>query len=205
MVSAGSGLGVPPHSELTNPASNLSTVAVLPVCAEVPMMAFTLELQHALKAIGEWGEGHGEVGPGSPGISQLDDTPRGARGERARQGWATGLGDRLSPGAADWFLTSLPHLLLGPTLLLNSDIIRARLGASALDRCVGRVEGSREHEPGFASGSIYGCTPPVEQLRGRRAADRLLSGRQLPQPSGRGLWLSSSQPGTPWSLGSAGP
>ncbi|XP_011837447.1 PREDICTED: neuropathy target esterase [Mandrillus leucophaeus] len=69
----GSGLGVPPHSELTNPASNLATVAVLPVCAEVPMVAFTLELQHALQAI-------------------------------------------------------------GPTLLLNSDIIRARLGASALDR-----------------------------------------------------------------------
>uniref|UniRef100_A0A2K6V5J6 lysophospholipase n=1 Tax=Saimiri boliviensis boliviensis TaxID=39432 RepID=A0A2K6V5J6_SAIBB len=67
-----SGLGVPPHSELTNPASNLATVAVLPVCAEVPMVAFTLELQHALQAI-------------------------------------------------------------GPTLLLNSDIIRARLGASALD------------------------------------------------------------------------
>ncbi|XP_064427760.1 patatin-like phospholipase domain-containing protein 6 isoform X1 [Mirounga angustirostris] len=69
---AGSGLGVPPHSELTNPASNLATVAVLPVCAEVPMVAFTLELQHALQAI-------------------------------------------------------------GPTLLLNSDTIRARLGASALD------------------------------------------------------------------------
>ncbi|XP_048198094.1 patatin-like phospholipase domain-containing protein 6 isoform X1 [Perognathus longimembris pacificus] len=69
---AGSGLGVMPHSELTNPASNLATVAVLPVCSEVPMMAFTLELQHALQAI-------------------------------------------------------------GPTLLLNSDIIRARLGASALD------------------------------------------------------------------------
>ncbi|XP_074061205.1 patatin-like phospholipase domain-containing protein 6 isoform X2 [Macrotis lagotis] len=68
----GSGLGVPPPSELTNPASNLATVAVLPVCAEVPMVAFTLELQHALRAI-------------------------------------------------------------GPTLLLNSDIIRARLGASALD------------------------------------------------------------------------
>uniref|UniRef100_A0A671EUP1 lysophospholipase n=1 Tax=Rhinolophus ferrumequinum TaxID=59479 RepID=A0A671EUP1_RHIFE len=68
----GSGLGVPPHSELTNPASNLATVAVLPVCAEVPMVAFMLELQHALQAI-------------------------------------------------------------GPTLLLNSDIIRARLGASALD------------------------------------------------------------------------
>nr|KAF6349754.1 patatin like phospholipase domain containing 6 [Myotis myotis] len=68
----GSGLGVPPPSELTNPASNLATVAVLPVCAEVPLVAFTLELQHALQAI-------------------------------------------------------------GPTLLLNSDIIRARLGASALD------------------------------------------------------------------------
>ncbi|KAG8519261.1 Neuropathy target esterase [Galemys pyrenaicus] len=68
----GSGLGVPPHSELTNPASNLATVAILPVCAEVPVVAFTLELQHALQAI-------------------------------------------------------------GPTLLLNSDIIRARLGASALD------------------------------------------------------------------------
>ncbi|ELK08100.1 Neuropathy target esterase [Pteropus alecto] len=72
VVSAGSGLGVPPHSELTNPASNLATVAVLPVCAEVPMVAFMLELQHALRAI-------------------------------------------------------------GPTLLLNSEIIRARLGASALD------------------------------------------------------------------------
>uniref|UniRef100_A0A8C0HHH5 lysophospholipase n=1 Tax=Chelonoidis abingdonii TaxID=106734 RepID=A0A8C0HHH5_CHEAB len=58
--------------ELTNPASNLSTVAVLPVCDDVPMAAFTLELEHALNAI-------------------------------------------------------------GPTLLLTSDIIRARLGASALD------------------------------------------------------------------------
>ncbi|XP_044528907.1 patatin-like phospholipase domain-containing protein 6 isoform X2 [Gracilinanus agilis] len=66
------GLGVPPPSELTNPANNLATVAVLPVCAEVPMVAFTLELQHALRAI-------------------------------------------------------------GPSLLLNSDTIRARLGASALD------------------------------------------------------------------------
>ena len=34
------------------------------------------------------------------------------------------------------FLTPLPHPFSGPTLLLNSDIIRARLGASALDRCV---------------------------------------------------------------------
>uniref|UniRef100_A0AAR2JJC2 lysophospholipase n=1 Tax=Pygocentrus nattereri TaxID=42514 RepID=A0AAR2JJC2_PYGNA len=35
-----------------NPASNLSTVAVLPVSEEVPLTAFTLELQHALIAIG---------------------------------------------------------------------------------------------------------------------------------------------------------
>uniref|UniRef100_A0A8D2LKN4 lysophospholipase n=2 Tax=Varanus komodoensis TaxID=61221 RepID=A0A8D2LKN4_VARKO len=68
----GSGLAMAPSSELTNPASNLSTVAVLPVCDDVPMAAFTLELKHALNAI-------------------------------------------------------------GPTLLLTSDIIRARLGASALD------------------------------------------------------------------------
>uniref|UniRef100_A0A3Q2YHV0 lysophospholipase n=1 Tax=Hippocampus comes TaxID=109280 RepID=A0A3Q2YHV0_HIPCM len=51
---------------------NLSTVAVLPVCDEVPINAFNLELSHALSAI-------------------------------------------------------------GPTLLLTSDIIRERLGASALD------------------------------------------------------------------------
>uniref|UniRef100_A0A8B9JPU5 lysophospholipase n=1 Tax=Astyanax mexicanus TaxID=7994 RepID=A0A8B9JPU5_ASTMX len=55
-----------------NPASNLSTVAVLPVSEEVPLTAFTLELQHALIAI-------------------------------------------------------------GPTLLLNSDIIKQRLGSAALD------------------------------------------------------------------------
>ncbi|KAG7315871.1 hypothetical protein KOW79_020737 [Hemibagrus wyckioides] len=58
--------------DVTNPASNLSTVAVLPVCDEVPVNAFNLELSHALSAI-------------------------------------------------------------GPTLLLTSDIIRERLGASALD------------------------------------------------------------------------
>nr|XP_033780296.1 neuropathy target esterase isoform X2 [Geotrypetes seraphini] len=68
----GSGLGMSTTSEVTNPTSNLSTVAVLPVCAEVPMAAFTLELKHALNAI-------------------------------------------------------------GPTLVLNSDSIRERLGASALD------------------------------------------------------------------------
>uniref|UniRef100_A0A8D3DD71 lysophospholipase n=1 Tax=Scophthalmus maximus TaxID=52904 RepID=A0A8D3DD71_SCOMX len=61
-----------PFSDVTNPASNLSTVAVLPVCDEVPINAFNLELSHALSAI-------------------------------------------------------------GPTLLLTSEIIRERLGASALD------------------------------------------------------------------------
>lgn len=36
-----------------NPVANLSTVAILPVSEEVPLMAFTLELQHALIAIGQ--------------------------------------------------------------------------------------------------------------------------------------------------------
>ncbi|XP_052460486.1 patatin-like phospholipase domain-containing protein 6 isoform X2 [Carassius gibelio] len=70
-----SALGLPSMAsspDVTNPASNLSTVAVLPVCDEVPISAFNLELSHALSAI-------------------------------------------------------------GPTLLLTSDIIRERLGASALD------------------------------------------------------------------------
>ncbi|KAM9744627.1 patatin-like phospholipase domain-containing protein 7 [Menidia menidia] len=35
-----------------NPDSNLSTVAILPVSEEVPLTAFTLELQHALSGIG---------------------------------------------------------------------------------------------------------------------------------------------------------
>ncbi|XP_030636785.1 neuropathy target esterase isoform X1 [Chanos chanos] len=72
---ASSALGLPTMAsspDVTNPASNLSTVAVLPVCDEVPINAFNLELSHALSAI-------------------------------------------------------------GPTLLLTSDIIRERLGASALD------------------------------------------------------------------------
>ncbi|XP_034043190.1 neuropathy target esterase isoform X2 [Thalassophryne amazonica] len=72
---SGSALKLPSmtgSADVTNPASNLSTVAVLPVCDEVPINAFNLELSHALSAI-------------------------------------------------------------GPTLLLTSDIIRERLGASALD------------------------------------------------------------------------
>ncbi|KAM9792547.1 patatin-like phospholipase domain-containing protein 6 [Neosynchiropus ocellatus] len=72
---SGSALSLPSMTtspDITNPASNLSTVAVLPVCDDVPINAFNLELSHALSAI-------------------------------------------------------------GPTLLLTSDIIRERLGASALD------------------------------------------------------------------------
>lgn len=54
-LSTGSALGLPSmasSSDVTNPASNLSTVAVLPVCDEVPINAFNLELSHALSAIG---------------------------------------------------------------------------------------------------------------------------------------------------------
>ncbi|XP_077460480.1 patatin-like phospholipase domain-containing protein 6 isoform X4 [Stigmatopora argus] len=72
---SGSALSLPSmttSTDVTNPASNLSTVTVLPVCDEVPIYAFNMELSHALRAI-------------------------------------------------------------GPTLLLTSDIIRERLGASALD------------------------------------------------------------------------
>ncbi|XP_038640526.1 patatin-like phospholipase domain-containing protein 6 [Scyliorhinus canicula] len=68
----GIGLSTASSADVTNPTSNLSTVAVLPVCHEVPIAAFTMELTHALNAI-------------------------------------------------------------GPTLLMTSDIIRQRLGASALD------------------------------------------------------------------------
>lgn len=42
------------NTDVTNPASNLSTVAVLPVCDEVPINAFNLELSHALSAIGSF-------------------------------------------------------------------------------------------------------------------------------------------------------
>ncbi|XP_072104198.1 patatin-like phospholipase domain-containing protein 6 isoform X2 [Mobula birostris] len=66
------GLSTASSADVTNPTSNLSTVAVLPVCDEVPIVAFAMELMHALNSI-------------------------------------------------------------GPTLLMTSDIIRQRLGASALD------------------------------------------------------------------------
>ena len=36
-----------------NPASNLSTVAIMPVSEDVPLTAFALELKHALSAIGK--------------------------------------------------------------------------------------------------------------------------------------------------------
>ncbi|NXD74579.1 PLPL6 esterase, partial [Eolophus roseicapillus] len=49
---ASSGLGMASSSEPINPTSNLSTVAVLPVCDSVPAVAFSLELKHALDAIG---------------------------------------------------------------------------------------------------------------------------------------------------------
>lgn len=42
-----------PKWEAGNPAANLSTVTILPVSEEVPLTAFTLELQHALSAIGQ--------------------------------------------------------------------------------------------------------------------------------------------------------
>lgn len=89
-----------------NQASNLSTVAVLPVSEDVPLTAFTLELQHALLAIGESGHGHlHQRAGGAPSISSV-------------------LTVCLCAGHT------------GPTLLLTSDIIKQRLGAAALDRCV---------------------------------------------------------------------
>ncbi|XP_043920255.1 patatin-like phospholipase domain-containing protein 7 [Protopterus annectens] len=49
------GIGLPSRSskwDAGNPSSNLSTVAILPASDDVPMTAFSLELQHALSAIG---------------------------------------------------------------------------------------------------------------------------------------------------------
>lgn len=52
-VGRGLGLHTPTSKwDAGNPASNLSTVAILPVSDEVPLTAFTLELQHALSGIG---------------------------------------------------------------------------------------------------------------------------------------------------------
>lgn len=46
-----------------NPASNLSTVAVMPASEDVPLTAFALELKHALSAIGKPGPRPPEVQP----------------------------------------------------------------------------------------------------------------------------------------------
>lgn len=81
-------------------------MAVLPVSEDVPLTAFTLELQHALLAIGESGHGHlHRRAGGAPSISPV-------------------LTVCLCAGHT------------GPALLLTSDIIKQRLGAAALDRCV---------------------------------------------------------------------
>ncbi|XP_032533190.1 neuropathy target esterase isoform X4 [Chiroxiphia lanceolata] len=113
---AGSGLGVASSSEPINPTSNLSTVAVLPVCEEVPTAAFTLELQHALTDV-------------------------------------------------------------GPTLLLTSDIIRARLGSSALDSIQEyRLSGWLAQQEDIHRIVLYqtDCTLTTWTLRCFRQADCIL-------------------------------
>ncbi|NXG10692.1 PLPL6 esterase, partial [Sakesphorus luctuosus] len=119
---ASSGLGMASSSEPINPTSNLSTVAVLPVCQDVPTTAFTLELQHALNSI-------------------------------------------------------------GPTLLLNSDIIRARLGLSALDRLW------------VGCGDITDAPPQLEQMLENTAVRALkqlvlLHREDGPSPSRTVEWLN---------------
>ncbi|XP_037535877.1 patatin-like phospholipase domain-containing protein 7 [Nematolebias whitei] len=53
LTSRGLGLHTPTSKwDAGNPASNLSTVTILPVSDEVPLTSFTLELQHALSGIG---------------------------------------------------------------------------------------------------------------------------------------------------------
>ncbi|KAK0142834.1 Patatin-like phospholipase domain-containing protein 7 [Merluccius polli] len=53
LAARGLGLQTPSSKwDSGNPASNLSTVSILPVSDEVPLTAFTLELQHALSGIG---------------------------------------------------------------------------------------------------------------------------------------------------------
>ncbi|KAE8300772.1 Neuropathy target esterase [Larimichthys crocea] len=136
---SGSALSLPTmttSADVTNPASNLSTVAVLPVCDEVPINAFNLELSHALSAI-------------------------------------------------------------GPTLLLTSEIIRERLGASALDSIheyraqpggVGADAG--EH----SSSGFEAAGPPAQRGRARPLQDsrvaqyaQLVLRASAPQVSPQGL------------------
>ncbi|XP_008415565.1 patatin-like phospholipase domain-containing protein 7 [Poecilia reticulata] len=53
LTGRGLGLHTPTSKwDAGNPASNLSTVAILPVSDDVPLTTFTLELQHALSGIG---------------------------------------------------------------------------------------------------------------------------------------------------------
>ncbi|XP_026542532.1 patatin-like phospholipase domain-containing protein 7 [Notechis scutatus] len=53
--------------DASNPASNLATVAIMPVSEDVPLSTFTLELKHALCAIGKTSRGSG----GFRGCSQV--------------------------------------------------------------------------------------------------------------------------------------
>lgn len=65
-----------------NPASNLSTVAVMPVSEDVPLTAFTLELKHALSAIGKPCPRPPEV-PWAPSSSCLSILPGSPEKERS--------------------------------------------------------------------------------------------------------------------------
>lgn len=94
------------------------------------------------------GGAHGGLHPGAParpaGHRSVGSAGHGTWGALTSEwrcplgpwGWAeqaTGVGW----GILFWERPNLSSLPIpGPTLLLNSDIIRARLGASALDRCV---------------------------------------------------------------------
>lgn len=104
--------GMTTSADVTNPASNLSTVAVLPVCDEVPINAFNLELSHALSAIGR--------------ITNIVFVLSNHR-------FSVQLLDFC---VVEVYCTPVFSVFKGPTLLLTSDIIRERLGASALDRSV---------------------------------------------------------------------
>ncbi|XP_077005003.1 patatin-like phospholipase domain-containing protein 7 isoform X5 [Tamandua tetradactyla] len=120
-------------------ASNLSTVAIMPVSEDVPLTAFALELKHALSAIGtgmativlirgNWSGTMGEPfgtwrvctkGRGRPARSPL----------RASARWPPACpGDiyQGSPGVDTMWNC-------GPVLLLTSDNIKQRLGSTALD------------------------------------------------------------------------
>lgn len=130
-------------ADVTNPASNLSTVAVLPVGDEVPINAFNLELSHALSAIGRpttfliclqqpffiwdvW------ISLYFPIIPEICITVKVK--QTGIHMWKFDILYCL------FFVFICFHrlclTLAGPTLLLTSDIIRERLGASALDRSV---------------------------------------------------------------------